>query len=375
MSQITKIEIRPTLNETNTTPIPLKATSWIGRWAFLLSVLALAIGARAAVYGNYWWNIGRYLEITDDARVVGQVTVIAPKVSGYIAQVAIADGQAVHAGDLLLKLDDRDYRAALNKADTALATSQKALSNLASSRKLQEAVVAKAQAKILAADTDIVRARDEEKRYRQFPGVSAMSPRHLRSSEAEYGDAVESSDKAREALVLAKRELDVIDTQKRPAEAALAGAIAERETATLNLGYTELRAPFDGMTGDRRAGVGTYITAGSQLISLIPKNGIWVNANFTKSQIAHIHVGSPATIEAEALPGQVLHGHVLSIAPASGTGLSVPPENMAGNFAKISRRISVRIGLDVGDATMDSLWPGLSTHVTVNTHSEAEHLQ
>ncbi len=146
-----------------------------------------------------------------------------------------------------------------------------------------------------------------------------------------------------------------------------AGAIADRDTAQLNLGYTELRAPIDGAVGNRSARAGAYAAVGTQLISVVPAHGLWVDANFKESQLAHMRPGMPVTIEADQLPGEVIRGHVLSLAPATGAVFSVlPPENATGNFTKIVQRVPVRVKLDDEAATLGRLRAGLSVTAAVD---------
>ncbi len=331
------------------------------------AALAFLVALAAAWYGHHWWTVSRFIESTDDAYVGGDVTVIAPKVSGLIAEVVVTDNQAVHAGDLLVKLDDRDYRAALAKAVAAVAGQQATLANLDAVRRLQDAMIAQAQAGITAAAAEIDRARDDQVRYRQLSATAAASVQSFQRADADYKKAVAAGERARAALLAAERQIDVIDTQKQQAQAALASAIADRDTATLNLGYTELRAPIDGAVGNRSARVGAYATVGGQLISLVPAHGLWVDANFKESQLAHMHAGLPVTVQADVLPGQVFHGRVASLAPATGAQFSVlPPENATGNFTKIVQRVPVRILLDGEGSALGNLRPGLSVTADVD---------
>jgi membrane fusion protein (multidrug efflux system) len=333
----------------------------------VLSGLVLGIALGAAWYGHHWWTVGRYIETTDDAYVGGEVTVIAPKVAGLIAAVAVTDNQAVHAGDLLVKLDDRDYRAALAKATAAVAARQAALANLDATRRLQEAMVAQADAEIAAADAEVERSQFDTIRYRRLASDQYASVQRSQQADADSKKAIAAADKARAALAAAQRRLDVIDTQKQQAQAALAQAVADHDLAQLNLGYTELRAPIDGTVGNRSARPGAYAMVGAQLISLVPADGLWVDANFKESQLAHIRPGLPASIEADVLPGQVFHGHVASLAPATGAQFSVlPPENATGNFTKIVQRVPVRILLDGDASKLGSLRPGLSVTAGVD---------
>ncbi|MBV9251429.1 MAG: HlyD family secretion protein, partial [Acetobacteraceae bacterium] len=244
-----------------------------------LAAAAILVGLGAARYGDHWWTVGRFIETTDDAYVGGDVTVIAPKVPGFIATVDVADNQAVHAGDLLLKLDDRDYRAALAKAVAAVAGQEATLGNIEANRRLQEAVIAQAKSELTATAAEITRTRYDVDRYRSLSRDNFASVQRYQQADADYQKALAADARARAALEAAQRQLDVLDTQKQQTTAALAGAIAERETAQLNLGYTELRAPIDGTVGNRSARAGAYATAGAQLISLVPAHGLWVDAN------------------------------------------------------------------------------------------------
>ncbi|HUB97057.1 MAG TPA: HlyD family secretion protein, partial [Stellaceae bacterium] len=326
--------------------------------AGLLVVLVIA----GAWYGRYWWTMGRFLESTDDAYVGGEVTVIAPKVAGMITDVAVTDNQRVHAGDLLVRIDDRDYRAALDRADAAVAAQQATLANLDATRRLREAMVSQAQADIDAADAEIADARDDQSRYRSLTAEKIASLQTFQKADAAYKVAFAAGQKARAELDAAERQLDVIDTQKQETRAALAEAIADRDLARINLGYTELRAPIDGAVGNRSARAGAYATVGAQLLSLVPTRGLWVDANFKEGQLAHLRPGMPASIEADVLPGQIFHGHVLSLAPATGAQFSVlPPENATGNFTKIVQRVPVKILIDnPPQDRLDQLRPGLS---------------
>jgi membrane fusion protein, multidrug efflux system len=288
-------------------------------------------------------------------------------VAGFIADVAVTDNQAVRAGDLLVKLDDRDYRAALAKAAAAVAGQQATLANLDATRRLQEAMIAQAQAELTATAAEITRAKYDVDRYRSLAQDHAASVQRWQQADADHQKALAADAKARAALVAAQRRLDVIDTQTQQTLAALAGAIADRDTAQLNLGYTELRAPIDGTVGNRSARTGAYATVGAQLISLVPAHGLWVDANFKESQLSRMRAGMPVTIQADVLPGETLHGHVASLAPATGAVFSVlPPENATGNFTKIVQRVPVRVTLDGADATLDRLRPGLSVTASVD---------
>ena len=329
---------------------------------------AIGLAAAAAVASGYHWvTVGRFLESTDDAYVGGEVTVIAPKVAGFIEQVAVTDNQRVEAGELLVKLDDRDYRAALARTEAAADAQRATLENLEATRRLQQAFIAQARAGIAAADAEVSRTRDDEIRFRDLSAHSAASVQVFQKAGADYKEAVAQAQKSRATMDAAERQLDVIDTQKRQTQAALAEATASVDLARLNLGYTELRAPIAGVVGNRSARTGAYAAVGTQLISLVPAQGLWIDANFKESQLARMRPGLRARVTADVLPGHEFVGHVASLAPATGAQFSVlPAENATGNFTKIVQRVPVRIVLDGGASTLGRLRPGLSVSVDVD---------
>lgn len=323
-------------------------------------------------YGWSWWTVGRFVETTDDAYVGGDITVIAPKVAGFIDQVAVTDNQRVQAGDLLIKLDDRDYRAQFARARAAVASQEATLANLAAQRRLQQAMIDRAHATVDAADAELVRARDDIARYRELASVHYASVQRLQQADADYKKAIAGTRDAHAAVDAAEREIEVIDTQLRQAQADREQAVAAAALAELNVGYTELRAPTDGVIGNRSARVGAYASVGAQLLVVVPARGLWVDANFKENQLGQMHAGQPVTIIADVLPGMRFHGHVESLAPATGAQFSViPPENATGNFTKIVQRVPVRILLDGDASELGRLRPGLSVEVAVDERPQA----
>jgi len=267
-----------------------------------------------------------------------------------------------------VKIDDRDYRAALAKADGAVAAQQALLANLDATENLQQAVIRQAQASVAAAAAETQRSRDDEARYRDLSSRSAVSIESAQRADATYKTARADSDKAQAALIAAQRQIDVIESQKLQARAALQQAKAEQDIARLNEGYTELRAPVDGVVGNRRARTGAYAAAGTQLLSVVPAHGLWVDANFKEDQLARMSAGQAVEIRADVMPGRVFHGRLSSLAPATGAQFSVlPPENATGNFTKVVQRVPVRVVLDSKDDALGVLRPGLSVVAEVDT--------
>ncbi len=349
--------------------VSAKRNKLSGRMRVTICV-AIAVGLGSAAYGWHWWNNGRFMENTEDAYVGADITVISPKVPGYIISAAVTDNQVVHAGDLLVKLDDRDYRAALEKAEGAVAAQQALLANLDATRSLQQAVIAQAKAGVVATSAETARSHDDAQRYQSLSAKAAVSVQSAQQADAGYKQALANGQKAQAVQVATERELDVIATRRQQAGAALTQAVAERDIAKLNLGYTELRAPIDGTIGNRYAHNGAYAAPGTHMMSIVPARGLWVDANFKESQLAKLRPGLPATIEADVLPGRRFHGHVASMAPATGAQFSVlPPENATGNFTKIVQRVPVRIALDDADGVLGTLRPGLSVVAEVDARS------
>jgi len=349
-------------------PVSAPAPARSGKKRLIVTAVLGAAAIAAATYGYHWWTTGRFIETTDDAYVGADITLIAPKVAGYLAEVAVSDNQMVHAGDVLARIDDRDYRAALEKAEGAVAAARAQIANLDAQRELQGAVIGQARAGMLASQAEAVRAHDDQLRYRSLVAKEAVSVQSEQKADTVYKQARAEDQKAQAQLSASQRELAVIDTRKQQARAALQQAQAERDLAKLNLEYTVLRAPIDGVVGNRHARTGAYATVGNQLLSVVPARGLWVDANFKEDQLSRFHEGQRVTIRADVLPGQVFHGRLGSLAPATGAQFSVlPPENATGNFTKIVQRVPVRVLLDEADAKLGLLRPGLSVNASVDT--------
>jgi membrane fusion protein (multidrug efflux system) len=334
---------------------------WLGG-AVVLVLIAVA------AYGVQWWTVGQYIESTDDAYVGGNVTDLAPRVDGLITRVAVTDNQAVHAGDLLVQIDGRDYRVALAKAQASVVGAQAALANLDATRTLQLALVNEAQADVSAAAAQTQLARYNQTRYRSLAAHDAGSLQDAQTADATLSQAVAAQEKNAAALQAAQAQIAVIGTEKQQAQATLAAALSDLGRAQLNLDYTQIRAPVDGSIGNRSAQLGGYATIGAQLVSIVPAQGLWVDANFKEDQIARMHAGERVRIEADVLPGQKFTGHVASLAPATGAIFSVlPAENATGNFTKIVQRVPVRILLDGDASQLGKLRAGLSVTAYVDT--------
>jgi membrane fusion protein (multidrug efflux system) len=355
--------------------IPVPTTHDLRRRARKLApaALALIVGVAAAAYGEHWWNIGRFIETTDDAYAGGNVTAASPHVAGFVAQILVDDNQHVTAGQLLIRLDDRDFAAALDHAKAVADERRAALVGLEAKLVLQDATIHQAEATLAARTAAAGFAKADEVRYRTLALTPAGSRQNAERAQAGGDEAQANTEAASAALAAARQQLSVLNADIAEAHASVAQAEADLATARLNLGYTEIRSPIDGYIGNRAAQVGAYVISGAYLLSVIPARGLWIDANFKEDQLAHMQPGQPATVVADVLPGKIFHGHVESLAPGTGAVFSViPPENATGNFTKIVQRVPVRIALDEGDARLGELRPGLSTTVSVDTRANGQ---
>jgi membrane fusion protein (multidrug efflux system) len=331
---------------------------------FVAILVALVAGG---LWLREWWSVGRFFEATDDAFVGADITTIASKVPGFVVKVPVRDNQRVRAGDLLAVVDGRDYSAEFAKAEATVREQEATLANLDASTQLQAAIIDQARAKTASTAAERQRAEADGRRARNLVRRNVVSEQDFEQVDATAAKARADDDATKAALVAAERQLAVIETQKRQAQAALAQAKAALELARLNLSYTEIRSPIDGVIGNRRVRVGDYAMVGAQLMSIVPVSGLYVDANFKESQIAHMRPGQRAVIEADVLRGVRFQGTVESLAPATGAQFSLlPAENATGNFTKIVQRVPIRIRLEGEAGELGKLRPGLSVIASVD---------
>ncbi len=361
-----------TVLDRDTTLRPVRPRQRAPHKRLLAAAASLLLGAGAAWYGTDWWTAGRFVESTDDAYVGGDVTSIAPHAAGFVTEIAVTDNQYVRAGQLLVRIDPRDYAAALDRAQAVVAARAAALASLRAQDVLQQSTIRQAAAELDAKAAQAAFAHADAVRYATLARTPAGSRQDAERTLAADQTAQAAVLAAGAGLAAARQRLEVIAADTSAAEAALAQAQADLQTARLNLGYTEIRAPIDGYVGNRAAQVGAYVTPGTYLLSISPAHGLWVDANFKEDQLAGMQPGQQATVVADVLPGRVLHGHVLSLAPGTGAIYSViPPENATGNFTKIVQRVPVRILLEGDAAQLGRLRPGLSVTADVDTRANA----
>jgi membrane fusion protein (multidrug efflux system) len=335
---------------------------------FGLAVLGAVMAGGVAWYAWNWWEIGRFVETTDDAYVGGNVTTLSPHVAGFVSKILVGDNQPVKAGQLLIELDDRDYKASLAHAEAMVRHQMAALANLHAKYSLQQSVIGQAAADLAAKQAEAGYARVDAARYHALAVTTFGSLQNDQKAFAADHKATAAVRSADAGLAAARQQLAVIDTEIAETAASLAQAEADRRSAELDLGYTRIRSPIDGYVGNRAAQIGAYATVGAALLAIVPAHALWVDANFKEDELARMRPGQKASFVADVLSGRTFTGRVLSLAPATGAVFSViPPENATGNFTKIVQRVPVRIAVDDSDATLGLLRPGLSTTVSVDT--------
>jgi membrane fusion protein (multidrug efflux system) len=338
-----------------------------------LFVLLLAIGLVVLLAREWDWWVGSAVDqSTDDAYLQADTVPLAAKVAGYVRAVTVQDFQRVKTGDLLVQIVDDDYRAALEQAGANVAAAEAAIGNIDQQKLLQQALITQAEATIRATQADLTRYHLERVRQERLLATRiAGTPQLVEQA---------TDDEQRVAATLAlngaqleqqRQQLNVLDSQRKQAEAVLGAQRAARDLAAINLGYTRIAAPVDGMVGRRQVQPGQYVNVGTQVITVVPLPNVYVIANYKETQMTHVRLGDRARVTVDTFPGTVLHGHVDSWSPASGAVFSLlPPDNATGNFTKVVQRIPVKIVLDPDPAVADLLRPGMSVIATIDTRSD-----
>jgi membrane fusion protein (multidrug efflux system) len=348
---------------------PRRTTRWLGV-GIRLFILALVAGLIVLVaYQWDWWVGSAAQQSTDDAYLQADLTPLAARVPGYVRSVLVQDFQRVKAGALLVQIEADDYRARLEQAAGNVLGAQAAIATIEEQKILQGALIKQAEATIEASEADLTRYHLEAVRQQALLTTGIAGTRQI------VEQSVDNERRAAATLALNRAQLDqqtqqvnVLDRQEKQAQATLNVQQALYDLAAINLGYTHITAPVDGMVGQRQVQAGQYLNVGTQVISLVPLPHVWVIANYKETQLTRIRVGQSARVTVDTFPGTVLHGHVDSWAPASGAEFSLlPPDNATGNFTKVVQRIPVKIVLDPDPAVDDLLRPGMSVIATVDT--------
>jgi membrane fusion protein, multidrug efflux system len=314
-------------------------------------------------------------ETTNDAYVTADFTLVAPRVAGQLSEVLIEDNQQVKAGQLMVRIDDRDFRAALMSAQADVMAAQASVANYDAEIARQPALVEEARATLRSDDATLEFARQNALRYRNLSEAGAGTTQEQQHASSALAEEIAQQARNRAALVATERDLDVLRTQRDKATGALAHAEAALEQAKLNLSYTEIHAPIDGKVGRRSARVGAFVTTGAPLLAIVPLSEAYVVANFQENQLTKMRASQTVRIKVDTFPGVVIRGHVDSLAPATGLSFApIEPDNATGNFTKVVQRVPVKITIDPGQQAAAALSVGLSveTEVAVGKHADTQ---
>src|SRR5258707_8000282 len=317
------------------------------RQAIKRAALALTLGvAGAADFGYGYLTTGRYLESTDDAYVKADSTIIAPKVSGYIAEVLVSDNQPVKTGQLLARIDDRDFEAALAQARADVDASEAAVRNLDAQIALQQPIIEQESADAAAAEANLKFAQEEQARYDGLMKTGSGTIQRAQQTDAALREKTAQLQHGKSGLLAAQKKVDVLTTERAKAAAQVDRARAVERQMALNLSYTNITAPVDGTVGARSLRVVHFLQAGTQLMAVVPLGAGYLGGNFKENPPTPVRNGQPVEIRVDSFHSTKLKGHVDSLSPASGLEFALlPPDNATGNFTKIVQRVPVKIVL------------------------------
>jgi membrane fusion protein (multidrug efflux system) len=342
----------------------------------VVSAIGAALLAAVLGGGYLYVDYAGHFQSTDDAFIAARQSALAPKVSGYITAVPVTDNEHVGAGDVIARIDDRDYRTALDQAEAQVAAAQASIENIDAQLEVQQAQINANQAQVDQAQATLVFARQQAVRYQHLEQTGYGTVQNSEQYTSQLHQQQAALQSAQATLNLAQRQLGALKAQRKSAVASLAQAQAQDDQAKLNLSYTTVTAAQPGRVVNLGAAVGQFAQPGTNLTMFVPDE-IWVTANFKEIQLDRMGPGEPVTLRIDAYPGRVIHGHVDSVQPGSGTAFSLlPAQNATGNYVKIVQRVPVKIVMDHPPADV-ALGPGMSVVPTVRVDlmpSLVEHL-
>jgi membrane fusion protein (multidrug efflux system) len=336
-------------------------------WRLGAFLLAVAIVVVVAIGWSRWE--GRAIhQVTDDAYLQADIVPISSKVAGYVREVPVQDYERVSAGQLLAQIEDQDYRATVAQSTGNVAAARAQLQVLTAQRALQAANVNAARAVVESSLAAVDQAGKDVARQHTLLDSGSGSVDSTEHAETRRAEVQAQLTQNRAQVDAAARQLEVLTAQLGQAQATVAAQEASLQLATINLAYTRILAPQDGVIAQRQVRPGQYLGVGGQVTILTPLPHVWVIANYRETQLTHVEVGQPAAITVDTFPGHTLKGHVLALAPASGSQFTLlPPDNATGNFTKVVQRIPVKIAIDDADGLADRLRPGMSAVATIDT--------
>ena len=336
--------------------------------SLLAATLAILLVVGITVRWSDWVGAAG-AQWTDDANLQSDVTPLSAQVSGRVVSVTVEDYARVKAGQVLVQIDDAPFRAQLAQAEANVAAAQASIANLQAQESLQETSIAAAEAQLQGAQATETRNELEARRQRALlAGRVAGTEQAVEQADAAYKQAHAQAMQASAAVDGARRQLEVQKTQEGLLRANLKAAEALREISNINLGYTRIATPTEGMVSQRRVFPGQLVAVGTQVISVVPLPHVYVIANYKETQLTHLLIGQVATVRVDTFAKAILRGHVVGWSPATGSQFALlPPDNATGNFTKVVQRIPVKIAIDDDAGLGDRLRPGMSVEATVDT--------
>jgi len=341
------------------------------RWSLkrlLFGAAALALLGIAGISGVYYWKTGRFLVSTDDAYVEAHSVLISPKVSGYISAAPVDDNQSVKAGAVLARIDPRDYQTALDQARANVAAAQANINTLNQQIAQQKLVIEQDREQVVSDQAALVFSQQDFQRYTHLATTGYGTVQRAQQAQADISEKQAALRHDTTVVAAAEKQIGFFEGQLAQANATLAQQHAMEHQAELNLSYTTITAPVDGTVGVRTLRVGEYVQAGTQLMAIAPLQDVYVVANYKETQLTDVQPGQVVAIDIDTFPGTTVHGHVDSLAPASGQEFALlPPDNATGNFTKIVQRVPVKIKIDKNEPLLGRLRPGMSVEPTIDT--------
>ncbi|MBX4861733.1 HlyD family secretion protein [Rhizobium sophorae] len=336
----------------------------------VLPIVVLALLAGGGWYGYEWWTNGRFMVSTDDAYIEGDIATISPKVTGYIAKVNVVANQEVKAGDVLATLDNGDYQNALDLAQAQIVTEQLSLQRIDAQIEGANASLVQAQAQKVALEAAVRGAEITQKRQSDLQAKSVGTAADLDNANIALDQAKANLAGGDANITAAQANITILQAQRKEAEGSVRSLEISRDKAARDLSFTVLKAPYDGIVGNRSVQEGDLVSPGQRLMALVPVRQLYIDANFKETQIQHLVPGSKVNVQVDAYSDHPIVGTVESISPASGSVFSLlPPENATGNFTKVIQRVPVRIALPQDALDSGRLRAGLSVVVDVDTRT------
>ncbi|WP_010482978.1 MULTISPECIES: HlyD family secretion protein [Pseudomonadaceae] len=339
-----------------------------------LFVFLAILAVIAAAFFAHWWLIGRFHEETDNAYVQGEITRVSSQLSARVEKVLVQDNQHVEQGQLLVELENSDFKLALQRAEATLATREAQLAQTQSTLSQQNSMIAASKADVSASQATLSRAKIDMQRAITLRQSGYISEERVTTLDADSSVARSQVAKAEADLQAQKQQIDTLQAEIKSLNAQIASARADIEQAKLNISRTEIRAPISGFVGQRAARNGQYVQTGAYLMSLVPDQDIWVQANFKETQIGHMRAGQSAELTFDSFPDTPIKGKVDSLFAASGAQFSLlPPDNATGNFTKVVQRIPVKLMFDKDNPLHGLIRPGMSVEVVVDISDDQSH--